>query len=82
MTDQRPCPECGGETSSWPGCHTWPQRPDDGTEQWMSCLPCDTAVDYYCTEDDCRWTYTAGLNPGNPRAAENERHRPPWLVAS
>ena len=45
----------------------------------MSCLPCDSAVDFYCVEDGCRWFYTHGLNPRNPRAAENETHRPRWL---
>jgi hypothetical protein len=27
----------------------------------------------------CGWEYTHGLNPKNPRAADNERYRPQWL---
>lgn len=45
----------------------------------MSCLPCDSAVEYSCTDEDCFWDYTDGLNPGNPRSAANEEKRPSWL---
>jgi hypothetical protein len=74
------CPRCGSPVDSMPTCHTWPRRRDDGTEQWMSCLPCDSATDWYCTSDECRWGWTQGLNPRNPRAADNESRRPEWAV--
>lgn len=73
------CPECGAAVYYDLTCHTWPKRRDDGSEQWMSCLPCDSATEYVCTSVDCRWRYTLGLNPGNPRSAENEAGRPPWM---
>lgn len=80
------CPECGGKVAYDLTCHTYPTRRDDGTEAWMACLPCDSAIEYVCTgqyNDEnpgtCRWEYTHGLNPGNPRAAQNEAQRPAWL---
>lgn len=81
MSDQR-CPECGGEVSAMLTCHTYPQSCPDGTLAWYSCMPCDSATDYFCDNDDCGWDYTAGLNPRNPRAAANESKRPAWLGVS
>lgn len=48
-------------------------------------MPCDSAIEYLCAAQyddepgECEWRYTHGLNPRNPRAAENEKRRPPWL---
>lgn len=85
------CPGCGGEVVYELTCHTYSRTRDDGTIQWMSCLPCDSATRYECSnrwEDDvfdpetdeyikvgCDWNWTYGLNSGNPRAEENERNR-------
>lgn len=46
----------------------------------MACIGCDSAVEYFCTAADCRWSYIDGLNPRNPRSVENARKRPTWLV--
>lgn len=61
---------------------------------WMACMPCDSATRYVCVAHDnnrcfsdcgeynehegCGWTWTWGLNPGNPRAADNETRNPNW----
>ena len=74
MTAEPVCPRCGGQVAYDLDCHTW-QR-SDGV--WMSCLGCASATYYTCLADDCRWSYIAGLNPRNPRAAENESNKPPW----
>lgn len=85
---ERVCPECGGPVEfSWT-CHTYPRSRDDGTQQWMSCMPCDSATRYYCValedpEDEysdfgCGWSWTRGLNPNNPRSAENDSKNPHW----
>ena len=89
MTEGVPaCPRCGSPVVYDLACHTWPRRRDDGTEQWMACLPCDSAVRYMCDGPDtgegypdegCGWEYTHGLNSRNPRSAANEEGRPPWL---
>lgn len=68
------CPECGGKVFYSYTCHTYKQG-----ERWVSCLPCDSAVDYDCYAEDCGWGYTHGLNSGNPRAARNEERKPSWL---
>lgn len=75
-------------------CHTYGGVDSDGKERWWACQGCGSAVEYFCTcwledEDDapspeiyaceCRWSYTHGLNPNNPRAANNEKYRPSWL---
>lgn len=81
------CPVCGGKVAYDLTCHTYAQRRDNGTEAWMACMPCDSAISYFCTawlEDDapagaCQWEYTHGLNPGNPRSPANEASRPAWL---
>jgi hypothetical protein len=82
------CPGCGSPVVYDLACHTWPQRRDDGTERWMACLPCDSAVRYMCDGPDtgegypdegCGWSYVHGLNPRNPRATANEESRPSWL---
>lgn len=71
------CPTCGSRNLLWSyTCHTW----SDSTGAWKSCLPCDSAVEYWCNEDECDWGYTQGLNPGNPRSPLNEAHRPPWAL--
>jgi len=75
----RPCPACGAATDMMPTCHTWANRRPDGSVVWMACMGCDSAMDYYCTADDCRWDYTHGLNPQNPRAADNATRKPGWL---
>lgn len=72
------CPECG----SFPilvslTCHTY--RQNDG---WKACIPCDSAGDLYCPNEECNWSYTWGLNPSNPRSPGNEKYRPNWLVGS
>jgi hypothetical protein len=74
------CPECGREVVYDLTCHTYGQG-----DKWYACLPCDSAVEYICAGQlddeptDCRWRYTHGLNPVNPRAIANEESRPPWL---
>jgi hypothetical protein len=77
------CPRCGGKVYRDFACHTYPSRTADGTPVWMSCLPCDSAVLYACEKprNECGWSYTNGLNPRNPRAAENEANRPDWMPA-
>lgn len=55
------CPECGGKVFYSYTCHTYKQG-----ERWMSCLPCDSAVDYDCYADDCGWGYTHGFGPRQP----------------
>lgn len=83
------CPRCGGPVESDLTCHTWPRTKDDGTVQWMSCLPCDSAVLYYCAGNEdadedsdeywgCGWRWTKGLNPQNPRSKENHKRYPGW----
>lgn len=69
------CPDCGSEVNWDFTCHTWPGV----TGGFMSCLPCDSATEYYCVS--CPWAYVQGLNPHNPRAAHNETRRPRWLPA-
>lgn len=74
------CPQCGGSNLRWEfACHTYPIGEGE-RQRWSSCLPCDSAVLYYCAAGSglC-WAYTHGLNPANPRAAANEQRRPPWL---
>lgn len=48
----------------------------------MSCMPCDSAVYWYCVagedDDGCGWGWTDGLNPRNPRAAVNAALAPSW----
>lgn len=101
MNNGRSCPECGEIVEADLGCHTWPRTitREDGSrhEQWMSCMPCDSATIWSCEtrwmdEDElrllgkekghpivpCDWTWTEGLNPGNPRYAENETRNPHW----
>jgi hypothetical protein len=81
------CPECGGKVAYDLTCHTWPQQQrDGGSERFMTCMPCDSAIEYLCTEwlrDDkpgeCNWRYTHGLNPRNPRSAANDAKRPAWI---
>lgn len=74
------CPRCGGPVEEELTCHTWPQTRPDGTEQWMACLPCDSATEWYCVAGDhnegCGWSWTDGLNPRNPRAAANALNAP------
>ena len=78
MTDDAKTCECGQPVLWDYTCHTWPQRRADGTETWMSCGGCGSAIDLYCA-GYC-WNYTWGLNPRNPRVERNEQHRPAWLV--
>ena len=74
------CPECGGRVEYDLTCHTYGQG-----DRFYACMPCDSAVEYFCASqyDDepgaCEWRYTHGLNPRNPRAAQNEKRRPPWI---
>jgi hypothetical protein len=87
MTDAAAaCPECGGKVVYDLACHTWPQTRPGGGVTFMSCMPCDSAIEYYCVAqyaDDspgtCAWEYTHGLNPRNPRSAANEAKRPAWI---
>ena len=68
------CPECGGRVEYDLTCHTYGQG-----DRFYACMPCDSAVEYFCASqyDDepgaCKWRYTHGLNPRNPRAAQNEK---------
>lgn len=78
MLVAEPCPDCGGKVRYGLTCHTWGGNAD-GTG-WRACLPCDSAYDLYCEDDDCGWSYTWGLNPRNPRSVDNERRRPPWIA--
>lgn len=80
------CPECGGKVERIHTCHTWGWRPNEEGKMvgGMSCIGCCSAMHYYCTEryeevSPCRWEYTAGMNPNNPKAAENEKRKPAWL---
>lgn len=74
------CPRCGGSVLYDLACHTYGQG-----GKFYACMPCDSAIEYICAGQfddeptDCRWRYTHGLNPDNPRAAANEENRPPWL---
>lgn len=73
------CPKCPGTATVYLifSCHTWP----NSRGQWMSCLNgCSSAGVLYCSNEDCDWDYTWGLNPRNPQAADNEKNRPLWLV--
>lgn len=78
-----PCPQCGGPTRAYDTCHTYPSTQPDGTKRWMACLGCYSAARIDCKANDgdgCGWPgYEWGLNPGNPRAVDNEQHRPSWL---
>lgn len=81
LTDSRTCPECSCPVIWDFGCRTY-----SGERRWYACLQCDSAVELHCVcahvdqpEHSCRWNYTWGLNPDNPRAAENEQRRPGWL---
>lgn len=67
------CLDCGSPVYWDYTCHTYGEG-----DKFFACLPCDSAVEYSCTADDCYWSYTHGLNPHNPRAARNEEQRPPW----
>jgi hypothetical protein len=76
-----PCPKCGDEVCIEFTCHTYETG---GT--WWACQGCGSAHNLFCTaflRDDvvseCRWSYTIGLNPKNPRALDNEIQRPAWL---
>lgn len=76
------CPDCGGPVVYDLGCASFGS--DSGG--WLSCMSCDSAIDYTCARSigdgsrgACSWTYTDGLNPGNPRAAGNAGRRPVWL---
>lgn len=71
---EKPCPACGTETDWYLTCHTFRQG-----GRWCACLPCDSATEWFCTSEDCEWSYTQGLNPGNPDAEANERDRPSWV---
>ena len=81
------CPECGGRVEYDLTCHTYGQG-----DRFYACMPCDSAVEYICASQyddyscqydtgpgECTWRYTHGLNSKNPRAAENEKRRPPWI---
>lgn len=73
------CPKCGAEVIYDLTCHTYGHG-----GRFYACMPCDSAIEYICVRElddagECGWRYTHGLNPANPRAAENERHRPPWI---
>lgn len=70
------CPKCGSGRIYWEyACHTYQV---DG--RWMGCMPCDSAIRYVCF--DCKWSYTWGLNPDNPRAVENEKQKPSWELGT
>lgn len=70
------CPKCNSENIRWNlTCHTYKSG-----NTWMACMPCDSAIEYYCTEDKCDWSFTHGLNKGNPMTEENEKSRPQWLI--
>ena len=82
------CPECGGRVEYDLTCHTYGQG-----DRFYACMPCDSAVEYICASQyddyscqydtgpgECTWRYTHGLNSKNPRAAENEKRRPPWIA--
>lgn len=70
------CPGCGSRPI-WVGygCHTYQIN-----GKWVSCMNCGSAGDLYCENEECNWGYEWGLNPDNPRAADNEKNRPEWLV--
>ena len=84
------CPRCGGPVGATYACHTY--GPNENGH-WMSCIGCDSAVDYVCMcrlndepepqckpDCECNWRYTHGLNPKNPRSEINEKNRPPWIA--
>lgn len=73
------CPKCESIDVVWDfACHTWPNQRDSGTI-FMSCFGCDSAREYICMEDDCNWNYTHGLNPLNPRFADEQESKPNWV---
>lgn len=43
-------------------------------------MPCDSAIEYFCTSESCDWNFTHGLNPLNPITEKNEESRPSWIV--
>lgn len=62
---KRVCPECAGPVEADLGCHTWPRNvtrqegtDEDGNpryvqvEQYMACMPCDSATIWSC---ETRW---------------------------
>lgn len=70
------CPSCKSEEIYWSFvCATYPSGYDPNV--FLSCLPCDSAIEYFC--ESCGWRYTDGLSSDNPRSAENEKVRPKWL---
>lgn len=73
------CPKCEGYVQRSFTCHTHQSRLSNGKDIWVSCLTCDSAVQYACEADGCDWYYVNGLNPKNPRAADNELRRPQWM---
>ena len=87
-TNAPACPGCGSPVVYDLTCHTYPRTLADGREQFMACMPCDSAVEYMCDgpgsegypDEGCGWSYEHGLNPRNPRAAANEEKRPPWIT--
>jgi len=72
-----PCPKCGNSpVLVMLTCHTYQQ-----SGHWVSCMPCSSAGVIFCNEEDCDWAgYYWGINPKNPRAANNENYRPEWLI--
>lgn len=60
--NEQPCPQCGGPTETDLACHTWPKTRDDGTVQWMACMPCDSATLWYCNGDaECYCSLDTGV---------------------
>jgi len=70
------CPICNKQTHMILTCHTFFQN-----GHWAACMPCDSAWDIHCEDEDCLWPgYIWGLNPKNPRSRSNEMNRPIWLI--
>ncbi len=76
---QAACPRCQSQVIYDYTCHTYPGSIRDGKVQWLACITCDSAHWLSCQNESCDWSYTYGLNPGNPRSEQNEGERPEWL---
>lgn len=67
------CPQCNSEEIyRYFTCHTYLID-----NKWYSCLPCDSAIEFFC--DDCDWSFTWGLNENNPRFEREKSYKPNWL---
>lgn len=57
------CPDCGSNVDSYLSCHTWPKySQESGLTTWMSCMPCDSATEWFCVGDaECFCSLDTGV---------------------